>query len=525
MYFLKGVSELKIKALSKLFDYSRLCWVNALFIFGAPIFLVMLIYPTLVQYELNSRINNDFNLLENIIIKNALIPPNAKAFTIVKQLSWTCDDNDIKLLNSSELSPSTVRLIQIELANGDRCSNLSMMYINDNIRVKNFSNSSIGISITNDLNPFFRNFIFEISAGKNRLIGITNSTVFNDSLTTLCPNCYQVGILYDGFPLVSRGKQNMSTLHNDNSISKYIPSLDLTLTLLSDDNLYYLTKRKILTILISLSFFLSFLLGVYLWKKQQRSQSLDSMIRKGISNNEFIPYYQVIVDTKHNVIVGQEMLIRWQIGDRLIGPNKFIPYSEDSGLIIPMTELMLTQIKESMQSLQGWISVNIVAEHLEQDLLLRWFEKHADNNTQRLCFELTERKVVVDFHKATIGINLLSTQCQGFKLDDFGTGFGGFNYLQTLGIRSIKIDKMFIDTIGTSDLKGEVLDAIISFGHELNMEMIAEGVETQEQADYLNKKGVCLHQGYLYGRPMPLDELLELYNSFEMRNSRSPTLS
>ncbi|WP_268249216.1 EAL domain-containing protein [Shewanella chilikensis] len=92
-------------------------------------------------------------------------------------------------------------------------------------------------------------------------------------------------------------------------------------------------------------------------------------------------------------------------------------------------------------------------------------------------------------------------------MDDFGTGYGGFKYIQTLGIDSIKIDKMFIDTIGTNDLKRGVLDAIIAFGMESGLEMIVEGVETAEQVEYLKKRGIFLLQGYYFARPMPVEQL------------------
>lgn len=110
-----------------------------------------------------------------------------------------------------------------------------------------------------------------------------------------------------------------------------------------------------------------------------------------------------------------------------------------------------------------------------------------------------------------------------FKLDDFGTGYGGFAYLQRLGIRQIKIDKMFVDTIGTDDLKRSVLDATIAFGLKSGMEMIAEGVETQEQVDYLYRHGVHLIQGYVYAKPMPLSKLKIWLMAWQEGETTSPS--
>lgn len=339
-------------------------------------------------------------------------------------------------------------------------------------------------------------------------------------MNELCPNGYQVDIQYIDLPLVSRGKQTVSNTKNSRSITRYIPSLDLIQTLSSGDAMFLAYKERSWLYLLSLSLIFSSLCAIYFWHWLHRSVSLESMLENGLKNNEFIPYYQIVIDTRSNEIVGQEMLVRWQRDDgELVSPNQFIPYAEDSGLVIPITESTLAQVKQDMPHLIGWVSVNIVAEHLEKGLLSQWFESHANQDTGRLSFELTERKPMAHFEKAIIEINQLTSYCKGFKLDDFGTGFGGFSYLQRLGLNSIKIDKMFIDTIGTDDLKAGVLNAIIAFGHESKMEMIAEGVETQAQADYLNKKGVYLHQGYLYSQPVPLDELQRLYTRYNQHRN------
>ncbi|MFT5705322.1 MAG: EAL domain-containing protein (putative c-di-GMP-specific phosphodiesterase class I) [Shewanella sp.] len=503
------------KLTSRLYNYVKTPWFYTLLIFIIPLLLVMLIHPKVTQHELGLKLQQDFELLEKQMIERTLISSNPAEKAVLEQLSWTCNDNDIALLQSPEFSPDLVRLVQMELANGKKCSNLSDPYTYEAKDTKILPDTAIKISTSISQNPFVRNFIFEIPVGKNKLVGVTNNTVFNNFLNELCPNCYQVDIQYHGLPLVSRGKQALSNTKNSRSITGYIPSLDLTQTLSSDDAMHRDFSDKTWGTLLSLSLVFSSLCAIYFWHSQQHKVSLDSLIKIGLIKNEFIPYYQIIIDSRSNQIIGQEMLVRWQRSDdNLVMPNQFIPYAEDSGFIIPITESTLAQVKQDMPELIGWVSVNIVAEHLEKGLLSQWFAKHANLDTKRLCFELTERKPMEHFEKAIIEINKLAAHCQGFKLDDFGTGFGGFSYLQKLGLNCIKIDKMFIDTIGTDDLKAGVLNAIIAFGHESKMEMIAEGVETQAQADYLSKKGVYLHQGYLYAQPMPLDKLQGIYARF-----------
>ena len=224
---------------------------------------------------------------------------------------------------------------------------------------------------------------------------------------------------------------------------------------------------------------------------------------------EFVPFYQPIVDSRSKKVVGFEALLRWQRGRELVPPGTFIDYAEEQGLILPMTEQLLERVIADLPWLEPtqWVSVNIVAAHLEQPNLRPLLQRHDWPSPARLTFELTERKPITDIKAAMGEIAQLQEKGYHFKLDDFGTGYGGFAYLQRLGIRQIKIDKMFVDTIGTDDLKRTLLDSIIAFGHESNMEMIAEGVETLEQVDYLHRHGVHLIQGYVYAKPMALTKL------------------
>lgn len=276
--------------------------------------------------------------------------------------------------------------------------------------------------------------------------------------------------------------------------------------------LYWRMASRVGVVLFTAALIVAFLAAIFYWNWQSARVSLGTLLQKGMSRKEFIPYYQPIIDCRSGDVIGQEMLVRWRRFDgELVQPNQFIPYAEDSGLILPITDLLLEQVYHDLSHLKGWVSINIVAQHLESGLLSQWFSSHPEPQVKRIAFELTERKPITQFELALAEIKTVLPLCHDFKLDDFGTGFGGFSYLQRLGINSIKIDKMFIDTIGTKDLKGAVLDAIIAFGHESNMEMVAEGVETQEQVEYLAAKGVFQHQGYFYSKPLPLKELLHFY--------------
>lgn len=131
--------------------------------------------------------------------------------------------------------------------------------------------------------------------------------------------------------------------------------------------------------------------------------------------------------------------------------------------------------------------------------------------SERLKFELTERVPIKTMTQAQEEVFYLLKKGYQFKIDDFGTGYGGFAYLQNLQISSIKIDKMFVDTIDTSDVKISVLDSIIASAKQGNIEVIAEGVEGQHQVDYLAERGVYWIQGYFYAKPMPINEALAFH--------------
>ncbi|WP_335908813.1 EAL domain-containing protein [Shewanella indica] len=216
-----------------------------------------------------------------------------------------------------------------------------------------------------------------------------------------------------------------------------------------------------------------------------------------------------IVDINQNKVVGYEVLVRWKKGKEFIPPVAFVEHAEACGLIIPITESLLQQVLQQLPELESgtWVSINLVAEHLEQAHVSRVLQQHNWPEPDRLKFELTERLPIADIDAAKQEIARLTEKGYSFKIDDFGTGYGGFKYIQTLGIDSIKIDKMFIDTIGTNDLKRGVLDAIIAFGLESELEMIVEGVETAEQVEYLKERGIFLVQGYYFARPVPVEDL------------------
>ncbi|WP_318494594.1 EAL domain-containing protein [Photobacterium leiognathi] len=260
----------------------------------------------------------------------------------------------------------------------------------------------------------------------------------------------------------------------------------------------------------------------------RRRLSLHALVQRGITKREFIPYYQPIVNVKTNELYGCEVLARWKKkGAGLISPMEFIPYVEKSGQIIPITNLLIEKTIKDL-SIINWqltnrvISINLVPQQLENLELMnssvQLFSK-SKISVKQVAFEITERKQFENLAIASEVIEYLKSQGIDIKLDDAGTGYGGFSYIQELNLRSLKIDKMFVENIGTTDIKLSLLDSIIAFGKQAGMEMIAEGVETKEQSLYLLERGVYLQQGYYFGMPMNAEEFSSYNQEIQKRHS------
>lgn len=504
-------------------NFPRWClnpWLHTCLIFLLPILLAAALQPLITSYSVEQRFNRDLNEIALTFVNGLDGFEQNNVEQAFAELSFTCNADDIALLNSPSLSPAIVRFIQLELANGVQCSNIgpAVNYQFDHTRSLLIDSQQVDIATTVAANERTRSIGYIFHLGVHRLVVLTNSSVYNEILSNLCDDCYQLDIYYQGLSPLQRGAEILEQSSAFIEDSRYINVLDITLTLKAGDVLYWREFSRIGVMLFVAALIVAFLAVIFYWNWQSARVSLGMLIQKGISRKEFIPYYQPIIDCRTGEVVGQEMLVRWRRFDGvLVQPNQFIPYAEDSGLILPITDLILEQVYQDLPQLKGWVSVNIVAQHLESGLLSKWFSSHSDPKVKRIAFELTERKPITQFELALAEMKAVLPLCHDFKLDDFGTGFGGFSYLQRLGINSIKIDKMFTDTIGTQDLKGAVLDAIIAFGRESHMDMVAEGVETQAQVEYLAAKGVYQHQGYFYAKPLALEELLQFYQELPSR--------
>ncbi|MDE2311106.1 MAG: EAL domain-containing protein [Betaproteobacteria bacterium] len=253
-----------------------------------------------------------------------------------------------------------------------------------------------------------------------------------------------------------------------------------------------------------------------------RSQ-LEAGIRKALPKQEFRLYYQLQVDSNQRPI-GAEALIRWEHPEQgLIRPAQFIPVAEDIGLILP---LGLWVLQTACMQLKEWesnplthelsLAVNVSARQFRQPGFVKQVCDTIGQtliNPSRLKLELTEGTVLENVADTIAKMHALKLIGVRFSMDDFGTGYSSLAYLTQLPLDQLKIDQSFVHNIGTKSADAVIIQTIIGMAHNLGIEIIAEGVENHAQRDFLWGAGCRLYQGYLFGRPVPVEEFTALLTS------------
>ncbi|WKY44099.1 EAL domain-containing protein [Eubacteriaceae bacterium ES2] len=248
---------------------------------------------------------------------------------------------------------------------------------------------------------------------------------------------------------------------------------------------------------------------------------LQYEIRQGIQKDEFILHYQPQVDIKTGLVCGVEALVRWQHPKRgLLSPFEFISTAEESGLIIPMGEMILQKAcqqsalweKQGLQDIR--MSVNFSGKQLNRKSIIKEVFAIIDQtgmNPRLLDIEITESVAMDNLENTLRIINAIKERGVKFSLDDFGTGYSSLNYLHKLPIDHLKIDKHFVQSISKDSFEAVVIKATIEIAHSMKLLVIAEGVETQDQFEVISEYGGDQIQGYLFGRPMPAEEVQKLF--------------
>lgn len=261
---------------------------------------------------------------------------------------------------------------------------------------------------------------------------------------------------------------------------------------------------------------LGILVGVGVFWLTGRSTSPSQELRRALDQREFIPYLQPVVTGDDAHWCGCEVLMRWQHPRQgLISPDRFIPLAEDSGLIVPMTRLLMEQVRDQFAGMvhslpRGFhFGFNISASHCKDLSLVedcRDFINAFRENPIKLVLELTERELIVADEVTDRLFAELHQLGVFIAIDDFGTGHSSLTYLQQFQVDFLKIDQSFVGMIGSDALSSHIVENVIDLATRLGLLLVAEGVENEAQAAYLRARQVTFLQGYLYGRPMPMTE-------------------
>ncbi|MEJ2098497.1 MAG: bifunctional diguanylate cyclase/phosphodiesterase, partial [Desulfobacterales bacterium] len=271
-----------------------------------------------------------------------------------------------------------------------------------------------------------------------------------------------------------------------------------------------------------------------LHKKALHLLQRETDLRKSIHKNEFENHYQPIVDLRSSSLVGFESLIRWNHPDLgLIYPGSFISIAEETGLIIPITQLVVQQACEDLYSWQKQLqdqlmltmNVNISSKHFMSPTLLDDIKEILSRTglpPEQLKLEITETALMQDADETIRLVHRLKDYGLSLVIDDFGTGYSSLSYLQRLPIDTLKVDRSFVSRIKTEpDGNRNIVEAIISLAHRLNMVVVAEGVETEEQLGILIDMNCQFGQGFLFSSPLSkpnVDELIERIHKFSKEN-------
>ena len=250
----------------------------------------------------------------------------------------------------------------------------------------------------------------------------------------------------------------------------------------------------------------------------QERLTLEHNLRQALMNDEFCLHFQPILDVKTGRVHSVEALIRWQHPEQgMIPPGKFIPIAEETGLIQPIGEWVFWAACRQLSDFyvagirDVKMGINISAMQMRNDNLPVLAKGAIDAlglDAKDLIFEITE-SVAMNQPDDTVRIlDCLHDMGIALAIDDFGTGYSSLSYLKMFPIDHLKLDRAFVSEIGEGPDSATICDATISLGHSLGLRLVAEGVETEEQFEYLRGKGCDLVQGFLFSRPVPAEQVM-----------------
>jgi sensor c-di-GMP phosphodiesterase-like protein len=253
-------------------------------------------------------------------------------------------------------------------------------------------------------------------------------------------------------------------------------------------------------------------------------------IERALEAGEFVPYYQPIVDIRSGRLRGAEVLVRWRKPDgTLMPPAAFIPLAESTGLIVEMTRRLMRRVSEDMGPVAGprrhlKIGFNMTARHFANEQIvedIRRIFKKSPIRMSQLVLEVTERQPLDNLTETRRVVAALQGLGVRIAIDDVGSGHSGLSYVLKLGVDIIKIDKMFIDSVGVDRHSNTIIEMLIDLAQNMRMDVVAEGVESFEQVVQLRELGIRAAQGYVFAPPLPGAAFKQLVAAIDpLKNTR-----
>jgi diguanylate cyclase (GGDEF)-like protein len=249
--------------------------------------------------------------------------------------------------------------------------------------------------------------------------------------------------------------------------------------------------------------------------------TLETDLQRALEQGQFFAHYQPIVSLDTQQLVGFEALVRWQHPTRgIVFPGEFIACVEETGLVIEVGMVILRQACQQLHAWQqqGWhqltMSVNLSVRQFTSPTLLRDIDQIlAETRVNPACIklEITESAIMQNTEVAIALTQQLRSRQIQISIDDFGTGYSSLGYLNRFPLNILKIDRSFINEMPDGNRKYRVVETIINLSHQLNLAVVAEGIETQQQLEWLQQLGCEFGQGYLFSRPLTPDQIEKIF--------------
>jgi diguanylate cyclase (GGDEF)-like protein len=244
--------------------------------------------------------------------------------------------------------------------------------------------------------------------------------------------------------------------------------------------------------------------------------AIEGRMHRALEAEEFVPFYQPLIDVRHRTLAGFEALIRWQPpGQAMIFPDQFIPVAEESGLIVEIGNLMIRQACRQLAAWQRWdiaIAVNVSMRQLRSGTLVATIDRALHETgvpAHCLKLEITESAMLEHVEDTAAQLRAIKQLGVRLSVDDFGTGFSSLSHLKMLPVDELKIDRSFVADLVGNKHSQKIVSSIIRLAHELQLSVVAEGVEEESALAHLRGLGCDLAQGYLFDRPRPPAQLEE----------------